>query len=69
MTDYSFSELLYARPSFFSGMARILDLGTTFDTYNTSENTNMADYNALKSDWIAVGIDLKNSIKENQHGE
>ncbi len=68
MSDYSFSELLYARPSFFSGMARILDMGAIFDSYNTSENTNIADYNALKSDWLAVGVDIKNSIQENQNG-
>lgn len=50
---------LFARPSFLSGMARVLDLGATLDDYNTCLNDGQADSIALRSDWDAVGGDLR----------
>ena len=59
MTDY-----LFASPSFLSGMARTLDLGGAFDTYNESPSPGVADARALFSDFLAVGRDLVNAAGE-----
>ena len=50
--------LLFATPSFLEGMARTLDLGGTFTSYNTSRSAAEADFLALRSDWRAVGEDF-----------
>lgn len=52
------SEFLFARPSVLSGVARTLDLGATFDSYNESPNEVMADARALYADWRTVGATL-----------
>ncbi len=52
------SDYLFAHLSFFSGVARTLDLGATFDTYNESPTPEMADNIALFLDLRAVGEDL-----------
>lgn len=62
------SSQLFARPSVVEGIARILDLGTTLQEYNASETENEADSKALKSDWRAVGIDLKHAVKKYEQG-
>ena len=64
---YVFNQL-FARPSFFEGMSRVLDLGTTLQEYNTMETEQEADIEALKNDWRAVGDDLKFSIKSYEQG-
>lgn len=61
MDDY-----LFAKPSFLSGIARTLDLGATFDAYNISETPEEADYNAILTDWIAVGSDMRKAIEQYQ---
>lgn len=55
---------LCADPSWLSGAARILDLGGTFDVYNSSENGEEADAKATYSDWYMVGEDLQHAIDE-----
>lgn len=62
------SNRLFANPSLTEGMSRVLDLGATLQEYNTSESENDADFKALKSDWCAVGEDLKASIKKYEQG-
>lgn len=57
-----YTTLLYTIPSFQSGMARTLDVGATFDSYNTLSTPEKADRVALASDWYAVGADLLHSI-------
>jgi hypothetical protein len=56
------TDALFARPSFLSGVARVLDLGGTFDGYNHSESEEDADLRALLGDWAAVGADLQRAI-------
>lgn len=60
-TDY-----LFVRPSFFRGVARLLDLGATLesDAYNRSSTPALADAKALASDWMMVGADLEHAICE-----
>lgn len=55
---------LFARPSFLSGAARVLDLAGTFDQYNSSESDEEADFRALQSDWAAIGWDMHQVIQE-----
>ncbi len=58
-----YSQFLFARPSFLEGAARILDFGDTLSEYNRSPTEADADFNALYSDWLAVGDDLRNAVK------
>lgn len=57
-TDY-----LYARPSLWSGLARLLDLRASFDVYNEALTPAQADVLALRSDWQAVGSDLWKAVR------
>lgn len=59
MTDF-----LFARPSFLSGMARVLDLGATFDTYNRSSTPAEADSIAIYNDFKAIGDDLRRALRQ-----
>jgi hypothetical protein len=61
MTDY-----LFAKPNFIGGMARLLDLGSTLNVYNDSPSEEIADMKALKSDWMAVGNDMRFAIKKSR---
>lgn len=58
MTDF-----LFARPSFWSGAARVLDFAGTLQTYNTSREAEEADRRALRADWNAVGDDMRWAIR------
>ncbi|MCK4395915.1 hypothetical protein KAW96_04885 [candidate division WOR-3 bacterium] len=60
----SFSTYLFYVPSFFSGIARIFDLGATFNDYNKSDNPSEADYKAIYSDWLMTGKDIESIIKK-----
>ena len=52
-----FTTRLFAKPSFIEGVARILDFGHTLDTYNDSVTGQQADYEAIRSDWLALSED------------
>ncbi len=56
--------LLYATPSFLEGVARSIDIGDTLTEYNGSESGTEADTRALRSDWKAVGDDLRQAIAQ-----
>ncbi len=64
MGKYSYTDILYAQPSFLSGMSRVLDIGGTFDSYNIKQTPQQADLAALKSDWVTIGNDIKYTINE-----
>lgn len=51
-------------PSWLSGAARTLDLGSTFDEYNDSPNERMADTRAVFTDWRIVGESLMNAMSK-----
>jgi len=57
------SEFLFGTPSLLTGIARTLDLGATFDSYNESRTPNEADARALFADWRAVGLSLLQAIE------
>ncbi len=54
---------LFATPSFFEGMARVVDLGATMQIYNDSKSEKEADIKALNNDWRAVGQDIHFAIE------
>jgi hypothetical protein len=56
------TDFLFARPSFGSGVARVLDLGGAFDAYNVSASEAAADEQAIFNDWAVVGEDLRTVI-------
>ena len=58
------SDFLFAQPSFTSGAARVLDLWGRFDEYNISATPEEADTAAIASDWIIVGQDLCDAVKQ-----
>lgn len=58
-----FTDLLYARPSFLEGAARVMDLSGALSTYNTSPSGAEADMRALRADWFAVGQDMQRAVE------
>jgi hypothetical protein len=59
-----FSYFLFARPSFWEGASRAIDLGGVFTEYNESLYGGMADDLAMWSDWCAVADDFKQALKK-----
>jgi hypothetical protein len=58
------THYLYAIPNFWGGAARTLDLGSTLTVYNESLTEAEADCYAIEADWMAVGKDMQNAIKD-----
>lgn len=58
------SDFLYAVPNFVTGVSRILDFGSTLNTYNVSQSDEEADFKAIYSDWYMVGTDIKGAMEE-----
>lgn len=59
MNANSRSYYLFARPSFFEGVARLVDFSGSLQVYNESESEARADAWALAGDWWAIGDDLR----------
>lgn len=57
-------SVLFASPSFIGGIAAVFDFGSTLTNYNYSDTAREADYNALYSDWAAVGSDIRGAVIE-----
>ncbi len=53
----------YARPGFFEGMARIMDFGNSMNRYPRYRSSAEDDMLALRSDWVAVGDDIRAAIR------
>lgn len=56
MCDLSF--VLFARPSFVEGIARLADVAGTLNQYNLAESPQEADERAIWADWRQVGMDM-----------
>jgi hypothetical protein len=54
---------LFASPTFISGIAAVLDLGSGLIVYNESITGKEADERALASDWAVVGKDIASAIE------
>ena len=61
--DASLSFMLFQRPSFFEGMARIFDFGGALNVYDKSASGEEADVRALAADWLMVGNDIHKAMK------
>ncbi len=57
-TEDQMSDFLFARPTLFSGAARVLDFMGLFDFYNMSRTEKEADARATYADWRVVGNDM-----------
>lgn len=55
------TDFLTARPSFWSGFARLFDFFGTFDDYNRSRNEQEADARAFNNDWNMVVQDFNHA--------
>jgi hypothetical protein len=55
---------LFREPSFFNGFVSLLYFGNLINAYNTDETGEVADGNAIRSDWKAVGRDIKEAISD-----
>lgn len=55
---------LFARPSFLTGVARVIDFGGVLSSYNVSPSNREADYYAFLSDWLSVGDDLEFALEQ-----
>lgn len=58
------TDILFAMPSFLSGVASVLDLGGTLDQPNISRSEEEADMMALRSDMIVVGKDIRKAAAD-----
>lgn len=66
MSNYQDSptfRLFTSLPSFAKGAGRIFDFSQTIDQYNASDTSEEADLKAIKSDWEAIGKDMRVAIK------
>ncbi len=62
--EKTLSRYNFIRPSFFEGMARVLDLGGTIHLYKPSVNEPEANAKAMASDWEMLGEDLRTVMGE-----
>jgi hypothetical protein len=60
---HKLTGFLYARPSLFEGVSRLIDFGDTLQIYNTALSPDQSDFLALASDWQVIGDDLREAIK------
>ncbi len=58
------TDFFLARPSALSGIARLLDLGATYDILPRFEPAQVIDAQAIFSDWSMVGQDLRDAAKQ-----
>lgn len=56
------SDFLFARPSFWEGLGRLIDFGGTLTEFNSALSGPQADRYAIAQDWRAVGDDLRNAM-------
>jgi hypothetical protein len=54
----NYTTYLFAHPSFFEGMGRLLDFGNTLSEYNRVLSGEQADQFGLSADMLALGDDL-----------
>lgn len=53
---------LFPKPSFLTGVARLVDWFGSLNMYNYSNSPQEADYRASQSDWMAVGEDIRTAM-------
>ena len=56
--------IIYARPSFLEGMARVFDIGGTLNEYGFGPGGAKSDAEATRADWQAIGDDLRAAMDD-----
>jgi hypothetical protein len=64
MDDKATTDFLFAMPCPLFGVARLIDLGAQFDSYNVSATPEEADALALLCDLRIVGKDFRVAISQ-----
>lgn len=59
---YTNTGMLFAEPSLLEGLGRAVDFGGFLNEYNSSPSGEMADFLALRGDWLTVGDDLYRAV-------
>ena len=63
-----FTFRLFSEPSFLDGFVSMVNFEKLMKKYNTDETDALADGNAIKSDWEAVGSDIRCALFEYERG-
>ena len=66
MEDYDLKRSrlhLFPTPTIWTGIGSLMDICGVLNTYNAAPSGAKADYDALYSDWLAVGDDIAAAIK------
>lgn len=58
------TDFLFATPDYLIGAGSVFNIAGNYFEFNTSATGEIADQNALESDWGVVGQDLKGAISE-----
>jgi hypothetical protein len=58
----SFTDVLFARPSFLEGIARLFDFGGGLNEYNSTSSPEQSDAIAMRADWETIGADMRRAI-------
>ena len=53
---------LFGLPSFWQGVGSLVDLGGTCEPFKIGETPDDVDVEALRSDWLAVGLDMNDAL-------
>ncbi len=63
--DSKISRLhLFPTPNVWTGLGSLIDVYGALNTYNYAPSNAKADYDALRSDWLAVGDYITESIQK-----
>lgn len=62
MNDDFRSTFLFARPSWYEGVARLLDFGNALTEYNRTSAAGDADVRATTQDWLVVGDRIREAM-------
>ncbi len=54
---------LFPTPTIWTGIGGLMDICGVLNTYNAAPSGAKADYDAIRSDWLAVGDDIAAAIK------
>jgi hypothetical protein len=59
-----FTCILFSRPSFVEGFARLVDVPGLLNQYNISASAAEADRRAIAADWDQVGFHIRKAANE-----
>jgi hypothetical protein len=59
-----FTCILFPRPSFVEGVARLVDVSGLLNQYNISASAEEADRKAIAADWNQVGLEIRKAAND-----